>query len=326
MFNALARYMLTPEPGRFAPMDGLVDSTRPIYDPEGAGNFGFDVEIGDARYIGQEFNSNPDGGGSWNYLNWMNHAGFGIEKVYAAMALSDGRPVLTTISRENYLDGRGVNINFRNDMPQAVDRLLGGVLSEDWETVGMWVQPTTSTRPNMTPLSLIDAEPTRPQGAAVLYPNVGYKQQLGILILANVYSRTNTDLTLSNKLRLWIDGQIGEVNVPEAQKAKFYNPASGYTYVARRYGDDVIDGKTVDAGIASRMVHHANMLLAAAYEVERDTNDNMVVDTYGTPVLVTDSLGHPVVVDSVAVGELTRYVGLMDAALQISTLVGHGPL
>jgi hypothetical protein len=332
MFNAMARYILTPEPGDYGQLPSAlqpVETTRPIYDAD-TNTVEFGIEAVDGRFVGQDFNSDPDGGGSWEYLHWMNHAGFGVEKTFAAMALADGRPVLSTISRENYLDGRGVSINFRNDMPLAVDRLIGGVLSEDWETVGMYVAPVglsaAGAVPAMTNISVVDEEPSRPAGSLVLYPNVGYKQQLGVLIFAHVYSRTNGDISLSNKLRLWIDGQANEVNVPEAQQSRFYHPDSGYTYIARRYGSDAVDGKTFDAGIASRMLAHANALLTAAYEVEKDVDGNVVTDSFGTPVLVLDAEGQPIVTSSERLGQLTQYVGLMDAARQIAALVGYGPL
>ena len=51
---------------------------------------------------------------------------------------------------------------------------------------------------------------TRSDESRVLFPNVGYRQQLGVLIFGHVYARMNGDLSLSNKLRLWIDGQLGE--------------------------------------------------------------------------------------------------------------------
>ena len=53
---------------------------------------------------------------------------------------------------------------------------------------------------------------------------------------------------------------------------------------------------------------------------------NVVTDVFGTPVLVTDAVGQPLVKDEVRRGELVQYVGLMDAARQIAALVGYGPL
>ncbi|MCA9618204.1 MAG: zinc-dependent metalloprotease, partial [Myxococcales bacterium] len=117
MFNALARYILAPEPGDYGQWSSQpVDSGRPIYDIESS-TASFTVDIPMARFIGDEFDSSAEGGGSWNYHHWMKHAGFGVEKIYATMALADGRPVLSTINRANYLDGRATKINFRSDMP-----------------------------------------------------------------------------------------------------------------------------------------------------------------------------------------------------------------
>jgi hypothetical protein len=328
MFNALARAVLTPEPGDYAPLAMQpVDTTRSIFDAVNGTSPSFRIGIVDGRFIGDEFDSDPEAGGSWNYLHWMRHAGFGVEKIYAAMALADGRPVLATISRANYLDGRATKINFRNDMPQAVDRLLGGLVSEDWETVGMYVDPGTELpQPKMLPLAQVDVEPGRPQGALVMYPNVGYKQQLGVLLFAHVYSRINGDQQLSNKLRLWIDGQQGEVNIPPEQQVRFSDPTSGYTYVARTYGHDVLDQKEIDAGIAARMVEHANALLVSAYQVQTDGNGDPVLDSFGSPVLVLDSDAQPIVTDEERSFELGRYVALMDAARQIAHTIGFGPL
>src|SRR5439155_8807619 len=113
-------------------------------------------------------------------------------------------------------------------------------------------------------------------------PNVGYKQQLATAVFAALFSRLNADMTLVNKMRLWIDGQVGQINVPDAQQVRFSDPASGYTYIARKYGPDSIDGKTVDKGIASRMLAHANAMLLASYAVQKDAvTGQVVLDKYG---------------------------------------------
>ena len=326
IFQTFAKMLLMPEPGDYAVGEQPADSTRPIFDISTGTSSQFSLGAGDGRFVGEQFDSDPDGGGSWNYTHWIDHAGFGVEKTFAAMALADARPTLSTISRENYLDGRDVRINFRSDMPDAVDRLIGGTLSEDWEAVSVWV-PTGTKNPTPELIDLMSPEvPNRPTGAKVLFPNIGYKQQLGMLVFANLYSRYGTDMQLTNKLRVWVDGTTEQITVPEAQQIRFYDPSSGYTYVARLYGNEVIDGKTVDRGIASRMLRHANSLLGAAYELEVDSNGDPVVDSFGLPTLVVDADGQPVVKDPAKVGALVKYVGLLDAARQIGHQLGYGPL
>jgi hypothetical protein len=326
MFNFLTRAALMPEPGAYAAGAKGPGQTHALYDLATGNSKSFTIGIVDGRYIGEEYDSGPGAGGSWDYLHWMKHAGFSTEKTLAMRALTDGRPTLFTISRENFLDGRGVKINFRNDLGTALDRLVGGVLSEDWDTVAPFVNGGGTPSPTL--LDLTAATPTRPGGAKVLFPNIGYKQQLGTLLFVEAFSRLNTDMNLVDKARIWIDGQVGGVNIDPAEQARYRDPATGYTYIARRYGAEIIDGKSVDRGIASRMLEHANQLLMASYQAQTDVNGKPLFDAFGAPILVLDANGQPVALDpdTSAIGELTRYTGLLDAAHQIGHELGYGPL
>ena len=332
MFSAIARSLLMPQPGFYRQLEGNV------YDPDGgAGGFSlapsFQIDASTGRYIDPDFAGDAYSGGSWSYLNWVNWTGYTAEKSDAAKALTDGRAVFFTISRDNYLDGRNVNINFRSDMPQAIDRLLGGVLSADWESIAMHV-PTGSGAGQYLPepqmLDFGDASASRPGSNWLLFPNLGYKQQLGLVVWTQIFARLNSDLTLANKMRVWIDGLTGEFNVPEAQQVRFYNPESGLTYVARSYGTEQWLGRTIDRGIASRMIGRANDLLIGLYEVERDTNGDPIVDQFGVPNVLLDPDGQPTPIQGA--GDLTDrmqdyrgYVGLLDSLVQVQDLVGYGP-
>ncbi|MEO7096717.1 MAG: hypothetical protein ABI175_25895, partial [Polyangiales bacterium] len=327
MFAFLSKAIMAPEPGSYgaSSLRTPPESRKPIFDDGGTE---FVIEPVQGRYIGEEFDS--DKGGSWDYLHWLKHAGFSVEKTLAFRSLVDGRPTLFTISRENFLDGRNVAINFRNDMPLATDRIVGGLLSEDWETVAPHVAGGKKGPTDVLFFDISAANPVRPAGSKVVFPNIGYKQQLGAAMFTALFSRLNTDLTLVNKMRISVEGSLDAIAVPDAQKIMFTNPASGYAYFARRYGNDTIDGKLVDKGIASRMLQHANMLLAAAYEVTLGTDGKPVVDAFGRPTLVLDADGAAKPIDSAegtdALAKLTRYVGLLDAVRQIDLMLGKGPL
>jgi hypothetical protein len=339
MFDMLSRALLMPEPGDYYTPGSdpdvkarqPVDTSRPILDVGSGAGTGlsqpaFSIGVGDGRYIGEEFDN--DLGGSWDYLSFIKHAGFTVEKGLALQALVDGRPSLFTITRQNYLDGRGVKVNFRNDLPQAVDRLVGGILAEDWESVAPGVPSGPSSSSGPIPLDLTGrtVAPKRDANVNIVFPNVGYKQQLSTVMFSALFSRLNTDMTLMNKMRVWLDGQIGQVTVPEAEQVRFTDPASGYTYVARKYGTESIDGKAVDRGIASRMVLHANAYVEAAYEVEKDADGKLVLDAFGRPTVALGEDGQPVVKDPTLAGQLTQYVGLLDAMREIETKLGFGPL
>ncbi|MEZ4228040.1 MAG: hypothetical protein R3B89_02675 [Polyangiaceae bacterium] len=329
MFDAIAKALLMPQPGQYRSAGTPAGSQGPVFDIDDGSSFpvGFVIDASGGRYIDPDYNSDPNGGGSWEYLQWANRAGFTVEKADAAKALTDSRPVLFTIARENYLDGRNTNVNFRSDMPQAVDRLIGGVLAGDWESVGPYVPAGESGDVEPVSTELAGQAPTRPSGARVVAPNLGYKQQLGVLTWAYSFARLGTDLTLTNKLRIWVKGQLGEAEIPESQQIRFYNPESGLTYVARLFGPDRVVGRDIDSGIGSRMLTTANALLERAYETEpAPASDEPQTSTFGMPRLSLDASGFPIVRDQGALLELRRYVGLIDATVQIANLVGYGPL
>lgn len=318
MMKLLQSAVLAPEPGDYATsaVRTPVDSVKQIFDVPDSGSGEFTIGVPDGRYIAEDFNN--DLGGSWDYLSFMNHASFDVEKSMALLALVDGRPTLFTISRDNWLDGRDVKINFRNDQPQFVDRLIGGLLSEDWETVA----PHVNGDKNPTPafLDLGAAAPTRPAGSKVLFPNIGYKQQVAAGVWTAIFSALSADETLINKSKIWVDGASDAISLPSGQAIKFYNPGSGKTYVARKYGADNIDGKVVDKGIASRVMAHANNMLAAAYEVTMVAGKPKL-DEFDMPELVLDPVTkQPKVVNTDAETQYLRYVQLVDTLRNVSRI------
>ncbi len=325
IFGFLQRAALMPEPGDYKGNTKLTNGTRTVFDlaPQGgtASAGRFTLGITDARYIADDFEN--DKGGSWDYQKYVHHAGFEEEKSLALMQLVDPRPTLFTVARENYLDGRDVMISFRNDLPNGVDRLLGGILSEDWESIAPHVVGDASS--GLGGFDITQKSITRPQGAMVVFPNVGYKQQLAMAVYGAMFSRLSSDMTLLNKMRLTIDGDKAPL-VPGTREVRFSDPATGFSYIASKFGDDVLDGEVIDHGIASRMIGRANQLVAQAYVVKKDAvTGKPMVDDKGQWVLAVDESGKPLETTPEAKLRLRRYVGLLDAVRQISRAL-DGPL
>lgn len=325
IFGFLQRAALMPEPGDYKGNAKLTNGTRTVFDlaPQGgtASAGGFTLGITDARYIADDFEN--DKGGSWDYQKYVHHAGFEEEKALALMQLVDPRPTLFTVARENYLDGRDVMISFRNDLPNGVDRLLGGILSEDWESIAPHVVGDASS--GLGGFDITQKSITRPQGAMVVFPNVGYKQQLAMAVYGAMFSRLSSDMTLLNKMRLSVSGDAVPL-VPGTREVRFSDPATGFSYIASKFGDDVLDGEVVDHGIASRMIGRANQLAAKAYVVKKDAvTGKPMVDDKGQWVLALDEAGKPIETTPEAKLALRRYVGLLDAVRQVSRAL-DGPL
>jgi hypothetical protein len=328
MFEGIVRALLTPQVGNFGRAERTIQlgSTKTIFDATGGGTgtdpgrFTLDASL--ARFVDPDYDQAPGAGGSWDYIHWLRHAGFDVEKYIAASALTDGRPTLAVIRRSTYIDGRELYINFRTDMPKAVDRVLGGILANDWDTVSPSV-PAGGGVPEMVRFG--DAAPTRPTGTVLVFPNLGYIQQLGAYVLAQLYARENTDLSLHNKMLIYLGGTEGVVDIPTSEQIRFTDPRSTFTYVARRFGPDTIDGTTVDSGIASRMLQHANDLLAQTYTVELDAGGQPVLNQFGQPNVIPDANGQPTVANASNMTIFADYIGVVDAAVEVSRQVGHGP-
>lgn len=332
MFNGIASVLMAPEPGQYfqQTLNGNFFDLNTRGVSNAAETFVLDAGVG--RFLAPAYDGGPNAGGSWDYQNYAERSGFEIEKALAARALTDGRPVFNSFSRDIYLDDRITNINFRNDVPQAVDRLLGGLLSGQWGSVSPYVTSAavSSGEPVVIVPDLLSTSPVLPADARQLFPNFGYNQSIPTMVFSHLYGRLNGDLELSNKLRIWVEGSISaELQIPEVEQQRFTNPESGITYVARRFGRETVLGVSVDKGIGSRMLETANELLLGVYEVETDEEGNVIFDDFGRPELARDESGVPIrraddTVDA-AHTKFNRYVGQLDATVQISNLVGYGP-
>ncbi|HVJ92728.1 MAG TPA: zinc-dependent metalloprotease [Labilithrix sp.] len=329
MFDFLQQVILTPEPGtyglgansqlRTAPngtpiLDLLTDSElgRTTTFPSGT------LGIIDGRFIQVDFDNSL--GGSWDYNAYPKHSGFDEEKVLALRELVDSRPTLSTVSRENALDGRDPYISFRTDTPHAVDRLLGGILSEDWETISPSLNADGKTH---TVFSLVDRDPSklvRPaDNKGIIFPNIGYSNELGAAIYAMLFSRFSTDMVLAQKMRVRYDGD-DVPTFPADRQIGFTDPTTGIRYIAVRYGTEQIAGRAVEKGIASRMLQHANDLLSRTYQIESTTpgGEHQVKLVDGLPVLKAGAEANEIA--------LRRYIGLLDAMRQVGNILGGGPL
>lgn len=317
IFAFLQRAILMPEPGAYAASSVQTNGARTVFDVVEAGSGipagVFNIGVGDGRYLGASYEN--DKGGSWDYQKYVHHAGFDEEKALAMMQLVDPRPTLFTIARETLLDERNVHVNFRSDLPGGVDRLLGGILSEDWESISPHVVGNAGG--GVTDLALAQKAIRRPADAKVLFPNIGYNQQLNMLLYGAIFSRLGSDMTLLNKMRLTLVGDAAPT-VPGAREVRFQDPETGFSYVANSFGDEIVDGRAIDLGVASRMVGRANQLLAEAYAVKKDLTGSPVIDDKGALVLELDAKGRPIATTAEATMKLRRYVGLLDTLRQVT--------
>ncbi|MFI5299179.1 MAG: hypothetical protein ACHREM_13870, partial [Polyangiales bacterium] len=335
LFDMLQRTLLRPQPGFYQNAnDPLLPSD--FYQPPVSASTG-DFQIGgtDARYIDSAF----DFSAGYDFQIAQTRIGSYIEKHLAVIGLVDGIPPLSTVARETFVDGRNVIYTFRSAMPEAFDRLLGGALAEDWGAVAPFVDPTEkpdtlgflplhhrelygSLGPVADPT--IDVEKNRPAGSRLVDPQFGFKSQGPALFYTMYLQPLDTDMTLINRMRIWIDGAPDAIKVDPTLKMSFYDPGSGALWATQSFGTETVDGRTIQKGIGARMIEHANRLLAAAYDIQTDAN--------GLPVYTAD--GHPIpttgtaltVKSATAQARLGDYVGLLNEAREALLAFGFGPL
>ena len=344
LFEGLERSALRPMPGGYfqmapqgdfsqivPPQDpGQVKSMYAVPDFAPSGTAApFNVGVLNARYVDEVFDN--DVGGSFYYLSYLQRMGTYVEKPFAMISMSLQFPPEHVFTRDTYLDGRNVLLNFRSVLPQAYDRLYAGMLGEDWDTIAPYVNKFTATKdPNklvsdVTYTPLWQTDVTRPSNATLIDPLVGYKMQSATMIYSLYYGTADGSQALTNSMRLWIEGGPEGITVAPADKLIMQEPDSGVVWAAHRLGSEFIDGKPVEKGIGARMLVHANMLLALAYKVETDAD--------GNPKYTAD--GHLVWQKGAAPGDVAneparnrfkKFVGVMNVERNAMWDLGIGPL
>jgi hypothetical protein len=150
----------------------------------------------------------------------------------------------------------------------------------------------------------------------ILFPNMGYSNQIASGIYGLLYSRFSTDMVMAQNMRIKAEGDTGPTL---SNPISFRDPVTGIRYQAQSYGTETVAGRgAVERGIASRMIQRANELGAKAYTVSSTSA--------GGENSYEMSNGQPVVVDAAAEKEIRRYVGLLDAMRQVGNVYGAGPL
>ena len=329
LFETLERSMLRPQPGQYTTKAGDPDQNKQLYEvPSGTApkKATFQLGVVDGRYVDEVFDNEV--GGSFNYLNYMVRTGTYEEKPIATIALSAMWPPVHVYSRDTYIDGRNVQLNFRSVLPKAYDRLIGGVLSEDWDTIAPFVNKSAKDADGNSAVvytNLWADTVARPANATLVDPLVGYKTQKPSIILSLYFGTSDGSQTLTNSMRIWLEGGPEAITIPDSEKVRLYEPESGVTWAARRGGTETIDGKEVETSIGARMLLHANVLLAQAYKVKTGP-DGLPVYGVDGKVEWADGAKPNEQADPDQVARFRQFIGVINVERQAMANFGFGPL
>lgn len=230
------------------------------------------------------------------------NAGMYYDKAWTSMLMTESVDNFISASRRDFLDARYRAVSVADVFPDGYRRWLANNLTGDEELKGARVEVNASNMPlidsqgfpakgigftswwRKAPQACFPGESNMlcdpaPSQSVVLESQVGWEQQKFLIAWTLHYLPENQQQSWLNQLNLW---EIGADTDPGfLNRIELHNP-DGKVYVAKTFGKEVIFGKTVQKGIAARMLEHANELLAAAYETDPgpDRDDDQKPDWY----------------------------------------------
>ncbi|MBI5500351.1 MAG: hypothetical protein HY907_08915 [Deltaproteobacteria bacterium] len=184
----------------------------------------------------------PDG-----YRRWIANALTGDEEIKGprVIADADGDPI---VDFEKYSEGPIGWTSWWTTEPQVC------FAAEQTNVCSSYHMPTSDP-----------FHPLAPEHTAVLDPQIGWEQQKFLIAWTMLFLFENEEMNWLDLMRVYEKGT--DPNPDLRQYLEFHSP-DGKVYVAQTFGTEVIFGKTVQKGIAARVLEWANELLAQAYVTE----------------------------------------------------------
>jgi hypothetical protein len=328
--------------------------------PEGTQHPGLAPAIG-----GRPLHNALDGSKGYYATQYDLWIGSYYEKTLAIDLLSDSVDRFISQSRDDFIDGRYRNVSFATLFPEGVRRLVANSLTEDSDLLA-WRIPVVGTRPRVEAGT---SEPLAPLGFHVWWPqsgptmcwpapgqlgcgdvssglgntpapaaSLGIDPELGfevqkfvalysLLYLPESWKRDWVDLSLIFQFGVNADPQFSA-----DESVTFVDPISGEAYVARSYGKETIDGRSVERGIGGRVLEWANTLAASAYEVVGTdpktgrTEYAKYADDSSCPPGVAHCTGQSVLKSQPFATRLRNYKSVIDFMQQLAGGLGfYGP-
>ena len=302
-FDQFTRMTARPAPGdHFKPagdtvlralVDSYADGPPKVTIPNGATGY-----YGNVGYGGKPLeNALSENQGEYDSEFTVN-AGCYYDKIWTPMLMTESVDNFISDSRQDFLDARYRSVSLADVFPDGFRRWLGNSLTGDDELKGARVQADANGNPirdaDGYPASAIgwtswwvksapevcfpgdgsilcsayaqDSGPlggsVNPPDVAIVDPQIGWEQQKFLIAMTLQYLPENQKRDWLDQMFIWeLDQNVAPL---WANRIEFHHP-SGMSYVAKTYGTEDILGKTVQKGIAARILEWANVLLDRAY-------------------------------------------------------------
>jgi hypothetical protein len=319
-FDHFARQLARPEDGaHFLDQDFVLRSTRDAIGidedsavlniPNGATGLFATVGIG-GRPIENGLAQDKGEFDSW----YTQNAGSYYDKMYTPMLMTESVDNFISSDRSEFVDGRFRSISMADLFPEGYRRWLANNLTGDDDLKGPKLKSNRDGDVEVdengyptTPIGWVSWWGSTPRvcfpgnnaifcdqfgneepdsfGASqvnftvTLDPQVGWEQQKFLISWTMMYLPENQQQWWIDQLRLW---EFGVDTDPQFENRIEFHYPEGKSYVAKTFGTEKIFGKTVQRGIAARVLEYANDLLVLAYQTTNgpDLNNDGKPDWY----------------------------------------------
>ena len=264
--------------------------------PDGSTGIGGDVAWG-----GRLLNNTLDQSKGYYVVQYDLALGSYYDKTLAMYLMSDSQDRFVSESRDDFQDGRYRNTSFATLFPDGFRRLLANTLTEDDDIKG-WRVASTKGAPNLD----AQGSPTQPMGfrawwtknapqvcwptggrlicqefpsdttvanavpkeSIALDSESGFEVQKFAVFFAMLNLPESWKQDWVDMMRIWEIGSDSSPSFDPNETVAWRDPLSGDLFESHSYGKEVIDGKTVERGIAARVLEWMNTLTRQAYVVD----------------------------------------------------------
>jgi len=304
-FDHFARLLARPQDGTHYRKTGdpVLRSTDDTYGTPSATRIrvpnGATGQYGQVSFGGRPLQNNlAEDQGEYN-SDYTINAGSYYDKTWTAMLMTESVDNFISSSRSDFYDARYRSVSIADLFPDGYRRWLSNNLTGDDEIKGVRVAANQSGNPEVdadryptTPMGWtswweldgpevcfpndsstvcsrygdIDSSPYNakaPANTAIIDPQIGWEQQKFLIAWTLIYLPENQQQWWVDQLLIWETGSDSDPGYD--QRIEFHNPM-GKSYIARTFGTEVIFGKTVQKGIAARVLEYANELVSKAYQ------------------------------------------------------------
>ena len=341
---------------------GVMTNTSPnLVIPDGSTGIGTDVGWG-----GRLLNNSLDQSKGYYAVDYQLNVGSYYDKTLTIHMLTDSEDRFISQSRDDFQDGRYRNTSFATLFPEGTRRLLATMLTEDEDMKGWRVASNKG-------VPIVDAQgalsqpmgfrawwpkaapemcwPTKgrllcqefpagtevsngtPKESLAVDPEVGFEIQKFVTFFAMLNLPESWKLNWVDMMRVWQVGVDATPGFPDSGSVAWRDPQSGVLFLAHSYGTEEIDGKTVQRGIAARVLEWMNLLTARAYEVDdtltSPTGELTVLrytDNTACPSGVNYCVGQPIQKNAAFALRVTNYKSVIDYMHETANQFGfYGP-